>query len=488
VRRLRLLAAVAFTIAGAIVLVAGMLTSASSSGADDATPTQPGSAFASSTVIGLNPEYGGFSLAVRAGRSTASYTGAQSTANSNAIDGGYLGTSLVPSGPNACVPGSGSSSGTTTTTSPTAAVTSTIDGLEISSDNGARTTTGDEGTESVTVNPSPESASATTSLLPVSIPDLLSISSKAVSSVNYASGQYQLADAQTTLGLSLLNGLVTLNGLTWDASQRLGTQSSSTATFSMTSITVSGKTTAITNATQLAPVIAAANKVLGAAGITISLPTESTDSVTGAITIGPLQLQLAGTALFNTVLHQLNATQQQAEDEIAAVLEKTGNACIDSLAADLGVGELVAGIVEGIMAGAGTIDLQLGGASADTQVAPDFTNPLDALNPLGGGSNDISSSLPGSSFGSGSSLGTSVGSGSSNAAGTPSKSSGSASSQIISTTTLVKCVSSSASEKPGCSSGRGTIALGVLLLGAGVLFAADFVRSRRRLARPKETL
>jgi hypothetical protein len=482
--RLRLLASVVLGIAGAIVLIAGMLPSASSSGADGAAATQPGSAFASATVLGVNPEYGGFSLAVRAGESAASYTGAQSTANSNAVDTGYLGSALTTGAPVACLPSSGS---TTTTTSP---VTSTIDGLEITSDNGAHTSSGDGGIESVTVNPSPESGSATTSLVPLSIPDLLSVTSKAVSNVNYYSGQYQEADAHTTIGLSLLNGLISLNGLTWTASQSDGTQSASTATFSVGSITASGQTTTITNSSQLAPAIAFANKDLGPLGITIILPTESTDSVTGAVTIGPLVLQLAGTSLFNTVLHALNPAQQQAEDEIASVLEKTGNACIASLATYLGVGELVAGIVEGIMAGAGTIDLQIGGASADTQVAADYSNPLDASNPVASASGGNPTDLPASSFPNGSSLGTNTGPVSSSTAATPpaQASSASSSGSIQSSSTLVHCISTSPSDRPGCSSGDGTIALGVLLLGAGVLFAADFVRSRRRLARPKETL
>ncbi|HEY1831904.1 MAG TPA: hypothetical protein VGG38_16850 [Acidimicrobiales bacterium] len=481
--RLRLLASVVLAIAGSVVLIVGMLPSASSSGADNAAVTQPGSAFASATVLGVNPEYGGFSLAVRAGESAASYTGAQSTANSNAVDAGYLGSTLTGGAPVACLPSSG---GTTTTTSPTSSV---INGLEISSDNGANSSTGDGGIESVTVNPSPESGTATTSLLPVGIPDLLSLTSKAVTNVDYHSGQYQEADAHTTIGLSLLNGLVSLNGLTWTASQSDGTQSTSTATFSVGSITVSGQTTAITNSSQLAPAIAVANKVLGLVGINIILPTQSTDSVTGAVTISPLLLQLAGTSLFNTVLHQLNPAQQQLEDEIASVLKATGNACIESLATYIGVGELVAGIVEGIMAGAGTIDLEIGGASADTQVAPDYSNPLDASNPLANGSAENPSALPASSFPSGSSLGTNTGPVSSSVATTPpAQASAGTSGSTLSSTTLVHCISASPSDRPGCSSGDGTIALGVLLLGAGVLFAADFVRSRRRLARPKETL
>lgn len=478
--RVRFVASVVLTIAGAIVLLAGLFPSGASSGAGDTPATQPGSAFASSVVLGVNPEYGGFSLAVRAGEATASYTASQSTATSDAINGGYLVSSLVPTGPNACVPGSSSSSA-----SPTAAV----NGLEITSDNGASTSTGDGGIESVAVNPSPESANGTTSLLPIIIPDLLSVTSKAVAKVNYVNGRYQEADAQTTIGLSLLNGLVVLNGLSWSASQSDGTQNASTTSFSLGSISVFGKTMTVASPSDLTQAIAAANKVLTLAGITLSLPTESTDSVTGAVTIGPLQLQLAGTTLFNTVLHQIAPAQQQLDDEIAAILEKSGNACIQSLAADLGVGELVAGIVEGILAGAGTIDLQIGGASANTQVAPNYANPLDATNPLAGSGtgSSLPSSLP---FSGGGSLGTSSGPISSSTApgASPQAAPPAPSRAKSSATALIRCVSTSPAGGSGCSAGSDGAALGALLLGAGVLFAADFVRSRRRLARPKETL
>jgi hypothetical protein len=477
-RRLRVVASSLLVSAAVTALVAAQLPNATALA--DTPPSEPGSAFATAVVLGANPEYGGLSLVVRSGQSTASYTASQAVADSQAVNLGYIG-GLLNGPPNACY-------GSTGSASPTAAVNA----LQAVSASGASSSSADDGVEAVTVNPSPESAGATTNLAPITVPALFTVTSHSAAHVNYVSGQAQQANAATTMSVSLLGGTITLNGLNWSATQTTGQSDVATATFSMTSVTIAGKTTTIATPAQLATAFTSVNKLLSVFGLTLVAPTQSTDPVTGTVTISPLRLNVEGTAVTNTVLGALNTTETALEQQIGKVLSANNTACFKVIASYVGDAELVAGIVEGILAGGGFIDLDLGGASADTEAAPNFTNPLDTAASTSSGDLGGSASLP--SLGSGTSgLGGGLTPGPGGTATTPpATSSGTVPSHAATPSSeslaLVHCVTSSPANRPGCWSGAATWGAAALLVVGGVLFAADIVRSRRRLSRPKETL
>jgi hypothetical protein len=476
--RLRLVATLFLVSAGVTALVAAQLPVLPSTAGADAPPTQPGSAFATAVVLAVNPQYGGLSLVVRGSQSTASYTGSQAVANSQALNLGYIGGLF--SAPNSCFSSTGPSA------------TAAVNALVATSGAGASSTSADEGVEAVTVNPTPESASATTSLSPLAVPGLLTITAHSASHVAYASEQDQEADASTVMTVSLLNGLVTLNGLTWSANQEMGSSTTATASFSMASITVAGKTTSLTTPAQLAPAIALANKLLTTLGLTITQPVMSTDAVTGTVTMSPLQLEIVGTAVTNKVLGALNGTETTVEQDIGKVLAEGNGACLKFFESSVGDGELIAGIVEGILAGGGVVDLNLGGASADTQVAPNFVDPLGSATDSNGGAAQLPAS-PGTTPGG---VGGSFDTGSSSSLTSPTSGGGAApaaapaqtSTPVAQAAVSVRCVTSSPSGHPGCWPGAATVGAAVLLAVGGALFVADIVRSRRRLVRPKETL
>jgi hypothetical protein len=476
-RRLRVAGSLLLAGAGVTALVAPQLPTLPA--VADAPPTAPGSAFATAVVLGANPEYGGLSLVVRGGQSTASYTASQAVADSQAVNLGYIG-GLLNGPPNACYDSAGAS--------PTAAVNA----LQAVSASGASSSTADDGVEAVTANPSPESAGATTNLAPISVPALLAITAHSTAHVNYISGQAQQANAATTMTVSLLGGAITLNGLNWSATQVTGQGAAATAIFSMTSVTIAGATTAIATPAQLATAFTTVNKLLAVFGLTLVAPTQSTDPVTGTVTISPLRLNIEGTAVTNTVLGALNTTETALEQQIGKVLSANNSACFKVIASYVGDGELVAGIVEGILAGGGFINLDLGGASADTEAAPNFTNPLDVAAATSGGDAAGDQSLP--------SLGSAIGAfgggaftpGPGGTATTPAATGGTAAPHTSTSSSdslaLVHCVTSSPANRPGCWSGAATWGAAALLVVGGSLFAADIVRSRRRLSRPKETL
>jgi hypothetical protein len=481
--RLRLVATAILAGAGVTALVAAQLPALPSTALADGPSTAPGSAFASSVVLAANPEYGGLSLVVRGGQSTASYTGTQAIADAQAVNLGYVG-GLLNGPPNACYGSAGGPS-----------ATASFNALQAASDSGAASKSADGGVESVAVNPSPEQASATTAPSPIAIPGLLDVTAHAVSHVSYVSGKDQEADAATTMTVSLLGGLVTLNGLSWAANQETGATSAASGTFSMTSLTVAGKSTAIATPAELASALAVANKVLVTFGLTLTQPVESTDPVTGTVTIGPLRLQVEGTAITNTVLGALNPTETTVEEQIGKVLATGDEACIKVIESYVGDAELVAGIVEGILAGGGFIDLELGGASADTEDAPNFVNPLDVLggNSSGNASGQLPSAYGGLATGANGLFdagGGDIGASPATSGGATTSTSAPAQSSAPATqsATLVRCVTSSPSGRPGCWSGAATVGAAALLVVGGVLFVADVTRSRRRLIRPKETI
>jgi len=456
-------AALLFIAGSVVIALVGAQVAAPPSAIADGPPTQPGSAFASGVVLAANPQYGGLSLVVRGGQATASYTGGQTVADSQAVNLGYVGGLLG------------------------ATYTAPLDALEAASAAGASSRSADGGIETVSVDPSPESAGATTSLSPVSISSLLSITGHSTAHVSYAGGKDQEADAATTMAVSLVGGLVTLNGLSWAAHQVMGDGATSTATFSMTSATVAGQTIDIVNPAQLPSVIALANKVLTGNGLTLTLPAKSTDAVTDTVTIGPLRLAMTGTVVTNTVLGALNPTETTLVLEIGKLLAADSNAEFQTIASYVGDAELVGGIVLGILAGGGVIDLDLGGASVDTEAAPQFVNPLAASGAQAPPSQPSSSAVvqPGVTP-SGSSVVTTGGTpplvipGHEVATATPS------STALF--TSLRRCVTTSPSGHPGCWSGAAPLGAALLLVIGGVLFASDIVRSRRRLIRPKEIL
>jgi hypothetical protein len=471
VRPLRVAASFLLVSGAVTVLVAAQLPTLSPSAVADTPPSAPGSAFASAVVLGLNPQYGGLSLVVRGGQSTASYTGSQAVADSQAVNLGYIG-GLLNGPPNACYGSTGPS--------PTAA----FNALQVASASGASTMSADGGVEAVTVNPSPESAGSTTDLTPIAVPQLFTITAHSMAHVSYTANQAQQANATTTMTVALLGGVVSLNGLSWSVTQDTGLSDVATATFSMTSVTIAGKTTPIATPAELAAAFTTVNKVLAVAGLSLVPPAASTDAVTGAVTIGPLRLQVLGTSLTNTVLGALNPTETTLEQQIGKILGANDSACFKVLAGYVGDSELVAGLVEGILAGGGVIDLDLGGANADTEAAPNYTNPLGAgITALGGSGSG--QSLP--SLGSASSSFLPGPGGAAATAPTtaaPKHTSTAATGPLA----LVHCVTSSPADRPGCWSGAATWGAVALLVVGGSLFAADVIRSRRRLNRPKETL
>jgi hypothetical protein len=494
-------------LAVAVLLVASTSVVAGPAGAASGPPTQPGSATAGSTVLGVVPFMSGLNLAVSVGQANAAYEGDEAQGSSANINLGGLGTILAETA--VC-----GSTLLKTSELPTP--------LTASSSGGAQTVTNGTsvGQEAVTTDDDPESASAATTPAGIDLGGLASVSAYAKSTVVYVKNTEQEADASVSEDITLLGGLVTLSGLKWTASQHTGTTAVSTSSFSIGSVTINpglGSPVAVPvtlsgnqSASQLASAI---NQVLAVIGVNLTLPESSTDPNTGTVSIGPLQVSFSGSALDNKIANlTLGPTVPALETALFAhaVVSNSCQNLPEVLGGFKGSTGTILGLSTAILEGSGGLNLDFGGANADTEGAPDYANPFgDGGNPLGGGSTSLPGGLGGG--GSGGSVSVPATLGTTGAGTSPIGTDGSTGTQpqlgtagstapattptasgtqpaAVNPVGLVRCVTTSPAGKgPSCWSGLGALA-GVLAAGTGaaVLYAdVRYGRRARRRARRK---
>ncbi|HWE65300.1 MAG TPA: hypothetical protein VG298_01525 [Acidimicrobiales bacterium] len=476
---------------GLLALGVGALVSAQLVGTGhraqaDSAPVEAGSAIATASVLGAVPIVGNTNLSVTVGGASASYQESEARSNSQTLDLGGLGVILAntPLCGQIYLPA---------TRQPKALTDDTVGGPPNATNGLAGV---GAGAESVTATPAPESASATTTPIGQSIPGLLSVGGQATTAVHYVSGSEREAQSSVQLDLSIANGLIALNGMNWSSVQHTGTTALAQGSFSVGSIKVGPLTVPAPSPTQLATAIAAANKLLSALGLSLVMPTVSTDPATGTVIVTPFQITVGKSALSDAVISPLISAASSLE---AAINGQTvsGNDCANAkvLVANLAnPAETVANVALGVFSNGGGFDLDLGGTTADTLAPTDFTNPFgagDATTPDGAlppsslgaggiGSGSFGGALPGAAGGGIASGGGATG-GSTSTTTTPAQAAAPAT-----LTSATHCQTTSPAGQPGCWSGDAAI-VGIVAVAAGAaLFLADTVRGRRsrRRGRP----
>lgn len=434
---------------------------------------EAGSAIATSAVLGAVPIVGNTTLSVTSGDSSASYQQSETRSSSQTVDLGGLGVILAntPFCGQIVLPANEQPQ----------PLTDDSDGGPPKATNGSVAV----GVESVSATTSPETASATTTPVGADIPGLLDVGGQSVSVVSYVPGQEREAQSSSQINLSIANGLVDLRGMTWTATQRSGTTSVSQGTFTVGSVTVGALTLPTAGPSQIAGAVALANKVLGTLGLTLILPTVTTDPATGTVTVTPLEMTLGKSALSDAVVSPLISQVSSLESEFNGQTA-TGSDCsqVKELESNLAnPAETVVNVALGAFSNGGGFDLDLGGATADTMAPPDFADPF--------GSSDgtaTTGALPPGSFnvptaGSGVTFPASAanplgGAGSSptTTSSVPAQSASSAQGELSSAT---HCETTSPADHPGCWTGAASIVGAIAVLAGGALFLADFRRGRR---------
>jgi hypothetical protein len=177
-------------------------------------------------------------------------------------------------------------------------------------------------------------------------------------------GRTRLARAVVTLKrLVLLDGLVVLENLRWEAVQRTGAGEAADGSFTVGRVSVSGLPLPATPAggDPLAPV----NQALAPTGLGLDPP--RVDRSDGVARVSPLSLRLADSALGRQAVGPLVAALQPVRDPLVQGL--LGVSC------DFALAVTVADVAAGILSGSGGVSFDIGGVSATTEGVR-YDNPL----------------------------------------------------------------------------------------------------------------
>lgn len=463
--------------------------------------TQPGQASADSNVIDIVAQTGGAPFTVNFGEASSAYNQSETQAKSATLDLGGLGYIL------ANLPVCGQPA------LPQKDQPQPLTFDSASDPGGTKSSPGNVaglGTESVSASNAPESATATTKPVAVSLGQLVQVAAVSTSRVQYLAQGEQKAAGSVSENLSLVGGLVQIDGLTWTASTTSGSSNTSSARFSLGRVTIGvpGASYELPSADSAASAVSAINKVVGVFGVSLVLPTQTENPSAGEVAIGPLDIHFAGSASDRLVVDPLANLVAAVEAAIKGV-SSNGSDCsqVTNLIGSLGgVGDTVFNLVLGIADGGGSLDVGLGGASASTQPAPAYADPFaGGGGPFASGSTSGSqaqatsgsqpqATMPDSSVLPGATdqtpaaatppSPTTAGS-SSVAAGSPAGSgeAGGSGGAGASSAVLVRCVTASPAGGPGCWKGLGTLAGAATVVAAGGVMAADVAYSRRRFRR-----
>src|SRR5688572_29839455 len=183
--------------------------------------------------------------------------------------------------------------------------------------------------------------------------------------------------------IKLGGGVVTLNGLTWEAIQRTGEGAVTSADFRVDSVTFLGGTSGGLVPVPLPPrtlpvpgggsdfeaVLPQINAALKPTGLIVSAPSKSTAG--GLARVGPLAIQIADSDVGRTALGPILGAVQPLRDPITGAL-------IEGSGGELSSAVLLADVAIGVFSGAGRNDIEFGGASAFTE-GQVFDSPFGAF-------------------------------------------------------------------------------------------------------------
>lgn len=332
-------------------LLAGPSGMRSADAADE--PFNPGSGAASGTVAKVKVFYAGFSLQVATGLAATTYENTQS----RALGAGYdlsSALSLV----DASQP----------TLSPVS-LDSNAGDAEKRQDLGAGPVLG---SIALTAKRVPASTSDVR-LADVDLPGLLRVEGGRVrSSSAVVDGSVRRARAEVTVGsISLLGGLVFLDGLRWEALQDSGAKDRNEGAFTLAAVSIAGVPIAVDleDATALLDVL---DVVLAPLGLVLELP-QVIERDNGALDVTGLRIGIINSPL-----------GAQAVGPVVAGIRPLLLPVFEALSAansTLGLASLVADLGLGVADGSGGIEVSVGGVTARTDDST-FVDPLTGVSPV----------------------------------------------------------------------------------------------------------
>ncbi len=366
-----------------------------------------GGGLSGASVVDYDINSGGANLNVYTGYASATYQDTAADALSANVYfplAGLLGALTICSQPAPAVPLPAPLTADTATNGNTAKVSS--------SDSTAGNTIG---VRTVSAQPG-SAATAQDDLVASSVPAIVDVQggeSRADINVSLAT-QTRVASAEVGISnASVLGGAVKLGGLHWQLQQsEVGADSrsdhrTSSASFTMSSITVGAVSIPVTSPDQLAQAVAQANGLLAPVGLALRLPVASVGAGTDGHVLSPLTVAVVSSkavwapviaAIFNnpnlpTIENAVAGTlfDPQHCNELFGLLQSTGqfNVYYNLFGA---AAPLVIGILGQALSGSGELDINLGGlrTNLDDTYFPSFNFGFASAPTFSGGDNTTS--------------------------------------------------------------------------------------------------
>lgn len=152
-------------------------------------------------------------------------------------------------------------------------------------------------------------------------------------------------------------GALVLEGLRWEAVHRSGAASAEQGTFTVGAVSVAGQRFGAPEGAEqpLADALAAAQPLLGPLGLQVTLPKPRIEN--GFVEMTPLRIRVANSELAAVVAPVLEAAQPVREAVVDAI--RSGSEDVDAVI-------LLSDVALGVLAGGSTLDIELGGVTAQT--------------------------------------------------------------------------------------------------------------------------
>jgi hypothetical protein len=328
-----------------------------------------GSGEASATVLRTGPITGRLDFTVGLGQSLVDYVGSVGRGQSKSVDFGLLGV-LVTS--HQC-------NGDPYVVNPKYVAPYTL--RATSADRGAekgpsKSAVGPFGKQQVWATRKPPSSRAVTTIAPFEVTGLFELAGgRADATTGVIKGRIRESVGRVELSsITLLNGLVRLDGLRWDVVQRTranGTVEKVAGAFNLAAVTVSGVAMPV-GGRSVDDVLDQVNKAIAYTGIALVSPRFT--NARGEARISALDLRIFDSKLAYATVRPAVAAAYPVRRPVAdAIVGVECRAAVPIAAADL--------TLEGLEGSGGTV-LRFGGASASTEAAQ-YANPFATTGGLG---------------------------------------------------------------------------------------------------------
>ncbi|HVM39322.1 MAG TPA: hypothetical protein VM618_00940 [Acidimicrobiia bacterium] len=388
-RGLKLRRSVVSVLLGALVLVGAVVAPPASAGSE--ATFVAGSGRASAQILRVGPSQGQLSLTPTAGASLTTYLGTVGIAEARAIDWAALEDTV-----HGLEDDTIGSRIITEELYPHVKLSSTAEGADA-----GRREEHPPFVQDVRATKAPR-AEATTSLLPVSVPGVLSVaggrshSFAGLARVETDGGERFVREAGGVVVIprvELGGGTVVFEGLRWEAVQRTDSNDDATpqtsGSFVMGGVTIAGeRIDGPITVTELEALVGPINEALAPSGLRIEAPATRDDG--GAVTVDPLAIRISESQLGRSTLGPvLEGAQPVREPVFGAIIDNCDD-CKGLI--------LLGDVTLGVLSGASTLRVDLGGvfgytegATFDSPFQFDFDSdfepgPGSTASPAGGGS------------------------------------------------------------------------------------------------------